>query len=428
MVNSSIHQFKESEQQAVINWLNLPHDQEAMFFMYDFSRRLIRIENQEKTHYLMAYQGRLSLREGKYYQKMDLECFDETFFHSYFTFPSDNKDLCPPTDFSKNYYVLYELAIDVTSKKDLTDLKPKFITEATEGVEDCINFISDYVGLDRHHPLAHNVFYKGTQNLLGPLAELCILTDPIYLNSQISFASHIILSKDQIKACVKSYSIFNASDSYNMYSADGKWHYLDPSIEDFEVTDLMSQMMALPQPELEKLCQINHETSKSLLSRLKMIPEKLIDLELTLTGDQALRGKTFKSWTHPQLAKEDSCQLIHDKIHHHKFSTSTKPSSPYWYQSPFSWVATAVFFFFYPAATLSISSLLLFAFFYNEKQTQPNIFYKPLPSSEINEFPHAPEDVDDSEEETIVFLNPQHPLLEETSLYSTTHLASTLGR
>jgi hypothetical protein len=91
-------------------------------------------------------------------------------------------------------------------------------------------------------------------------------------------------------------------------------------------------------------------------------------------------------------------------------------------------VATAVFFFFYPAATLSISSLLLFAFFYNEKQTQPNIFYKPLPSSEINEFSHAPEDVDDSEEETIVFLNPQHPLLEETSLYSAPHSASTLGR
>ena len=410
MSNSSIHQFKDSEQQALINWLNLPHDQDGVYFMNDFSRRLIRFENQEKTHYLMAYQGRLLLQKEKYYQKVDLEDPDQTFIYSHFTFKDDDKALSPPTDLSKDYYVLYELPIEISSKEELTHLTPKFISETTDGVESCIDFISDYVGLERDHPLAHSIFYKGTQNLLGPLAELCILSEPVYLNSQISFASYIVLSKDEIRLTMRSYSIFNGDHANHMYIANNKWYYMDPSVEKFEVTDLLSQMMALPHPNLKTLCDINKKTSESLTKRLGIIPDKLLDLELTLTGDQTLIGKTLKSWTHPQLAKEESGHSIHQKIHQHKFSSPSKANTSYWYQSPFGWIAAAAFFFFYPAATLSISSLLLFAFFYNEKQTKPNVYYMPLPSTDIN--PDQADTVDEADpEEVTVILNETYPLM-----------------
>ena len=380
MDQATIHQFKQSEQRSLTNWLNLPQDQDPQYFMHDFTRRLVRIENPKQTHYLMAFHGQLALENGTYIPIQDAISSDSL---PHFDFSDAEIESPPSHDPSKHYYVLYELPLVITNKKELTELKAVLITQANpRGGQACMDYVIRYAELNPAHASVHTIFYKGAQNLLGSLNELCTITDPL-LNIQASFSSHIVLGKDQIKISLSGYGMAHSSDGLHLYYADNEWHYMDLSIPEYETNDLFSQLLALPVPSLEKLCQLDAELKSKMQDRLGFVPEKLVDLELTLFGRDTIQGNTLKKWTHPKLAEETDCRIIHDQIHGHCFAKAPFPQSKKWHQLPLVWALSIFSLIYFPITTLSLGTLLFAGIKYNERQIKPSILLDRLPAIDL---------------------------------------------
>jgi|688.fasta_scaffold136107_2 hypothetical protein len=371
-----------SDRPKLLSWLDLPEDQGIQHFMNDFCRRTIRVLNPKGTHYLMAFRGQLELKDGKYFKKNATQNSKDLFFQSYFVFSDETAGIQKPTSLDITYIILYEIPTITSDIDQLTFLKARFIVatqhqhgqestkeENEQLLESCVNFTANYAELDPCDALSRTIFHKGPQNLLAPLSELCMAGNDII--AQLSYASYIVLSNHALTVVVKSYAMINSTSLTYFYYDNQSWKIIDPSQDP---SSILSEMMAMPKPDLKHLCELDPHYKKALLSKLHFLPVPLIELKLQITEKDDLAGSYLEKWTHPALKANLAYKPIHTKIHEHSIK------SVEWHQSPFTWMIAAAIIALFPYTMLAMLSIIYLAMEYNRQQTSPAILHSPIPS------------------------------------------------